>query len=144
MVHSGGLCSPSAANLHPSEGHPPYRLQHFSSNSRSAIPLPPEMLVMALHPLLRLKLGEAFSNPVKVVLGQFLVALCIPWLWYRKVALALLLLPHRSPCIICTASHSPLFLCVLFPQLGTLQVNLSYLKSIPTEQPSTTAKKSQM
>lgn len=133
-VPSGGLCSPSAANLHPSKGHPAHRPHHLSSiPPSSAILLPPEMVVMALHPFLQPKLREAFSNPVKAVLGQFLAALSIPWLQYRKVASALLLLPQRSPCIICTVSYSPLSLCILLPLLGTLQVNLNYLKSIPAE-----------
>lgn len=134
-VPSGGLCSPSAANVHQSEGHPPHRPHHLSSipPPSSAILLPPEMLVMVLHPFLQPKLREAFSNPVKAVLGQFLAALSIPWLQYRKVASALLLPPHCSPSIICTVSYSPLSLCILLPLLGTLQVNLNYLKSIPAE-----------
>lgn len=72
MIPSGGLHSPSASNL-----HPPHRPQHFSSTLHgSAIPLPPEMLVMVLHPFLQPKLG-AFSKPVQVVLGQFLAALSV-------------------------------------------------------------------
>lgn len=98
------------------------------------------MPVTALHPFLQPKLGEAFSNPAEGILGQFLTALSIPWLQYRKVASALLLLPHRFSHIICTISSSPLPLCVLLPLLGTLQVTLSYLKSIPAERLSATPK----
>lgn len=39
----------------------------------SAIPQPLEMLVMVIP-----MLGDTFSNPVKVVLGQFLAAFSIP------------------------------------------------------------------
>lgn len=56
------------------------------------------------------------------------------------MASALLLLPHRFPRIIRTISSSPIPLCVLLPLLGTLQVILSYLKSIPAERLSATPK----
>lgn len=115
MIPSGGLHSPSASNLHLPEEHPPHRPQHFPSTLHgSATPLPPEMLVMVLHPFLRPKLG-AFSKPGQMALGQFLAALSIPMsiLQYGEVALALFLPPHSSLSL--APSLPPHFPCVSPP-----------------------------
>lgn len=79
------------------------------------------------------KAGRNILQTCEGVLGAVSLRILYPLASVQKGGLSIAPLPHSIPCIICSISYSPLALCVFLPLLGTLQVILSYLKSIPAE-----------